>query len=147
MWLDLINSLKHNKIYIPNNIYCLNKFCLKDYKKKYKNVKISLIQRKKKENLNFLNKIKIKKGSNNILVLAGLHDVKDIYFFVKNKAIRNNDKIFYFKLHPKSKFNFISEKKIKKIVSFEKKFFSKVIISQTSSLPYDFLNSGRNFIV
>ena len=49
MWLDLINSLKHNKIYIPNNIYCLNKFCLKDYKKKYKNVKISLIQRKKKK--------------------------------------------------------------------------------------------------
>ena len=146
MWLDLINSLNHRKMYIPNNIYCLNKFSLQDYKIKYKNVKISLIQSKKKS-FNFLNKIRIKKKSNNILVLAGLHDAKDLYFFLKNKAIRKDNKIFYFKLHPKSKFNFISEKRIKKIVSFEKKFFTKVIISQTSSLPYDFLKSGRYFSV
>ena len=147
MWLDLLNSFKLNKTYIPNNIYCTNKFCLKDYKLKYKNVKVSVIENRKKKNYNFLNKIRITKKSNNILILAGLHDAKDLYFFVKNKAIKNNKKIFYFKLHPKSKFNFSSEGRIRKIVSLKKKLFSNVIISQTSSLPYDFLESNRHFSV
>ena len=48
MWLDLMNSFRHNKIYIPNEIHCLNKFCLQDYKTKYKNIKVSLLQSKKK---------------------------------------------------------------------------------------------------
>lgn len=147
MWLDLMNSFRHNKIYIPNEIHCLNKLCLQDYKTKYKNIKVSLLESKKKNNFNFLNKIRIFKKSNNILVLAGLHDVKDLYYFVKNTATKNNKKIFYFKLHPKSKFNFNSEKRIKKITSFEKKFFSNIIVSQTSSLPYDFLGSNRHFSV
>ena len=124
-----MNSFRHNKIYIPNEIHCLNKFCLQDYKTKYKNIKVSLLQNKKKIILLFLNKIRIIKKSNNILVLAGLHDVKDLYYFVKNRATRNNNKIFYFKLHPKNKFNFCSEKRIRKITSFEKNFFKHNCLS------------------
>ena len=148
MWFDLINSLKHRRMYIPDNIYCLNKFTLKDYKSKYKNIKVSIIKSEKaKKNFNLINSIKIKKKSNKILVLSGLHDISDLYFYAKNKSISNNNKTFYFKLHPKNKFNFSSDTKIKKITNFENKFFSNVIISQTSSLPFEFLNSNRNFSV
>ena len=148
MWFDLINSLKHRRMYIPDNIYCLNKFTLKDYKSKYKNIKVSIIKSEKaKKNFNLINSIKIKKKSNKILVLSGLHDISDLYFYAKNKSISNNNKTFYFKLHPKNKFNFSSDTKIKKITNFENKFFSNVIISQTSSLPFEFLNSKRNFSV
>jgi hypothetical protein len=109
---------------------------------------VSIIKSNKtKKNLNFINSIKIKKKSNKILVLSGLHDVKDLYFYAKNKSISNSNKIFYFKLHPKNKFNFSSDTKIKKIVNFENKFFSNVIISQNSSLPFEFLISKRNFSV
>ena len=113
-------------MYIPDNIYCLNKFSLKDYKSKYKNIKVSIIKSNKtKKNLNFINSIKIKKKSNKILVLAGLHDIKDLYFYAKNKSISNSNKIFYFKLHPKNKFNFSSDTKIKKIVNFENELYAR----------------------
>ena len=148
MWLDLINSLKHRRMYIPDNIYCLNKFSLKDYKSKYKNIKVFIIKSNKiKKNLNFINGVKIKKKSNKILVLPGLHDVKDLYFYARNKSISDNNKTFYFKLHPKNKFNFSSDMKIKKIVNFQNKIFSNVIISQDSSLHFEFLISKRNFSV
>lgn len=148
MWFDLIKSLKHRKVYIPDNINCLNKFSYKDYKSKYKKIKVSVIKsNKKKKNLNFINSIKIKRNSNKILVLPGLHDVKDLYFYAKNMSISNSNKIYYFKLHPKNKFNFSSNEKIKKIVNFENFFFSKVIVSQDSSLHFDFLFSKRKFSV
>ena len=49
MWFDLIKSLKHRKKYVPNQIFCLNKYCLKDYKLKYKNTKVSIINFEKKK--------------------------------------------------------------------------------------------------
>ena len=148
MWFDLIKSLKHKKIYTPDEIYCLNKYCLKDYKLKYKNTKVSIINfEKKKRNYDFINCIKIKKKTNRVLILSGLHDVKDLYLYAKNTLNFDKKDIFYFKLHPKNKFNFISDAKLKKINNFEKKTFSKVIVSQTSSLSFDFLSLKRNFSV
>ena len=48
-------------------------------------------------------------------------------------------KKFLFKLHPKSKFKFTNTKNVNKIKNHKiKKDFSKIIISQTSSLIYDF---------
>ena len=138
MWFDLIKSLKHRKKYIPNQIFCLNKHCLKDYKLKYKNTKVSIINFQRKKNYDFINAIKIKKKANRILILSGLHDVKDLYLYAKNTLNIDKKNIIYFKLHPKNKFNFISDAKIKKINNFEKKTFSKVIVSQTSSLSFDF---------
>ena len=148
MWIDLIKSLKHREVYIPDSIFCLNKFSFKDYKSKYKNTKISIIKSNKtKKDLKFLNSIKINKKSNKILVLPGLHDIKDLYLYVKNTLHSYGNKQFYFKLHPKNKFYFSSEKKIKKIINFKNKFFSDVIISQDSSLHFDFLNLKRKFSV
>ena len=51
MWFDLIKSLKHRKKYTPDQIYCLNKYCLKDYKLKYKNTKVSIINFEKKKRI------------------------------------------------------------------------------------------------
>ena len=148
MWFDVINSLNHRKMYIPDNIYCLNKFSLKDYKLKYKNTAVSIIKSKNTEkSFKFINNIIIKNKSDKILVLPGLHDVKDIYFFLKNSSISNNKNKFYFKLHPKNKFYFKSDMKIKKIVNFKNKTFTNVIISQNSSLPFDFLILKRFFSV
>ena len=81
------------------------------------------------------------------MILSGLHDVKDLYLYAKNTLNFDKKDIFYFKLHPKNKFNFISDAKLKKINNFEKKTFSKVIVSQTSSLSFDFLSLKRNFSV
>jgi len=148
MWLDLIKSLKHRKFYIPHNIFCLNKYCIKDYKAKYKNIKISMIDFDKvNKNFEFVNSIKIKKKANRILILSGLHDVRDLYFYAKNKSFHDDKNIFYFKLHPKNKFKFVTDKKIKKIDNFHNKYFSKVIVSQNSSLPFEFLSLKRNFSV
>tara|TARA_B100000989_G_scaffold94021_1_gene68337 strand:- start:7325 stop:8941 length:1617 start_codon:yes stop_codon:yes gene_type:complete len=148
MWFDLIKSLKFKKKYTPHDIYCLNRYCLKDYKLKYKNIKISIIRFKKdRKNFSFINGIKIKKKSNSILILSGLHDVRDLYFYAKNSLNPNYKKIFYFKHHPKNKFNFVSDKKVKEIENFEHKSFSKVIVSQNSSLPFEFLSLKRDFSV
>ena len=148
MWFDLIKSLKYRKKYTPDEIYCLNKYCLKDYKLKYKDTKVYIINfEKKKRNFDFINSIKIKKKVNRILILSGLHDARDLYFYAKNTLNSNKKDIFYFKPHPKNKFIFNSDAKIKKIDNFEKKTFSKIIVSQNSSLPFDFLSLKRNFTV
>jgi hypothetical protein len=148
MWFDVINTLNHRKMYLPDNIYCLNKYSLKDYKFIYKNIPIFIVKNKNiKNNFKFIESIKINKNSNKILCLPGLHDVKDIYFFIKNNSIYNNKNRFYFKLHPKNKFYFKPDLKIKKINNFKNKTFAKVIISQKSSLSFDFLTLDRTFSV
>ena len=149
MWLDVINSLSYKNTYKPDHIYCQNKFNIKDYKTRYKKIKISLIKKKEinQSNNSFINKIKIKKRSKKILVLPGLHDTKDIYFYIQDKIKSDKKNIFYFKLHPKGKFFFPSQKRLKKIMKFDNHTFSKVIVSQTSSLHYEFLKSNRDFSV
>ena len=46
MWLDVINSLSYKNTYKPDHIYCQNKFNIKDYKTRYKKIKISLIKKR-----------------------------------------------------------------------------------------------------
>lgn len=144
-WFDFIKSLKSKNIYLPDYIFSSNKYSQLDYNSKL-NKKVFL---KSKGNYNqkFLNSIKMKKKSNKVLVLPGTHDIKDIYYFIKNNNITSKNKVFYFKLHPKNKFYFNEDQKIKKIDSFSRNIFSDVIISQTSSLVYDFLISKKKFSV
>lgn len=144
-WFDFIKSIKSKNIYLPDNIFSSNKYSQIDYNHKL-NKKIFL---KSKGNYNrkFLNSIRMKKKSNKILVLPGTHDIKDIYYFIKNNYITSNNNVFYFKLHPKNKFYFNEEQKIKKIDNFSGNSFADVIISQTSSLVYDFLISKKKFSV
>ena len=71
----------------------------------------------------------------------------EIYYYLKNNHVSFSGKVFYFKLHPKNKFNFNEEEKIKKIKNLKSYSFSDVIISQTSSLVYDFLISKKKFSV
>ena len=148
MWFDIVNGLKHKRVYAPDKIFCINKYSFKNYRSKFKNVKISIIKNiKNEEKKNFINEIKTKKKSNKILVLCGLHDMKDLYFYVKNILAFDKKNTYYFKLHPKNKFIFNEEKNIKKIINFKNINFSNIIISQASSLPYDFLNLNRNFSI
>ena len=147
MWLDVINSLSYKNTYKPDHIYCQNKFNIKDYKTRYKKIKISLIKKKEinQSNNSFINKIKIKKRSKKILVLP-VYMIQRIYIFIYKIKLSQIKNIFYFKLHPKGKF-FSFSKKAKKIMKFDNHTFSKVIVSQTSSLHYEFLKSNRDFSV
>ena len=117
-WFDLIMSLKSNKVFLPDHILSTNKYSLKDYKSKL-NKKVFL-KSNYNTNKKFLNSINIEKKSDRILVFPGTHDIKDIYFFIKNKYNFSKNKVFYFKLHPKNKFNFNEEEKIKKNKKFKK---------------------------
>ncbi len=141
MWLDIIKS---DKKYLPNKILALNKFSLKDYKTKIKNNNIYLnkkINRIKKP----FSFIKNRKNKNKILIFTGLHDAKDIYNLVLNKKKKNTKDTYYFKFHPRIKFNFLQNKSMKKIEKVNENFFSSVLISQTSSLVYDFINFNKKF--
>ncbi|MAH57657.1 MAG: hypothetical protein CMN91_04340, partial [Synechococcus sp. ARS1019] len=86
------------------------------------------------------------KKSNNLIVFPGTHDVSDLYYFFINEKKFNKKKIF-FKLHPKNKFKFKNTNNIQKISNHRNIEFSKIIISQTSSLIYDFLKMKKEFFV
>lgn len=147
MWYDLIIKSNLKQYYMPHKIICSNKFTRLDYKKKTKIKEISIIKVSKKlKKFKTPNLLKIHKRSKNILVLPGTHDIKDMYFFIKNNKLQEN-KIYCFKLHPKNKFNFKPCKNIIKINDFFNKKFSNIIISQTSSIIHDFLTVGKKFSI
>ena len=145
-WYDLICSLNFKNKYMPDIIHSSNKYSLQDYKLKLRNSKIKYQINNYHKNEIF-NKIKINKKSNNVLVFPGTHDVQDIYFFIRKKIKINKKENFYFSLHPKNRFLFKDSKFIKKMKNYNKITFSKIIISQTSSLIYDFLRKNKNFSV
>ena len=92
--------------------------------------------------IRYSNDNKIKK----ILVLPGTHDAIEILTIIKKTIISNNNqKIFYFKFHPKMDINLDSSKYIKKITNLKKLKFSDVYISQTSTLVYDFIKNKNKF--
>ena len=100
----------------------------------------------KKKNQLFVNEVNIKNNSKNTIIFPGTHDISDLYFFFKNTQKTNNEK-FFFKLHPKNKFTFKNVKNVNIITSHKIKDFSKIIVSQTSSLIYDFLKMKKKFFV
>ena len=118
LWLDILRLTKNKKNYLPDKIIASNTYSAKDYKKK----------------------------SKNIIIFPGTHDISDLYFFFKN--LKNSDKKkFLFKLHPKNKFAFKNINCISTVTSHKIKDFSKIVISQTSSLIYDFLKMKKKFFV
>lgn len=136
-WYDIILQFNHNKFF-PHEIIANNNYSYKEYKKQLKKrVKISFFEKKKSS---FLSTLKFKKKVNNqkILILTGTHDVIDFYNFVKEKIKINKKDVYFFKLHPKNKFIFQSEKNLKIIEKVDKISFNKIIVSSTSTLIYDF---------
>jgi len=143
MWLDLI---KHNLNYLPHKIVALNEVCAKDYKYVTKKKAIYLNQRNKK--LSFalrLKKNKNKEKKNRILIFTGTHDARDIYNLVLNTKKRRKNDVYYFKFHPKAKIDFTQNKYMRKVEKINGKTFSKVLISQTSTLIYDFIKTNQKF--
>ena len=140
MWLDLI---KHNKSYLPHKIIALNKFCFRDYKYLIKKNVINLNKKRRK----FKFPININKNykKKKILIFTGTHDAKDIYNILKNRQIKKDNEVYYLKFHPKIKNNFSNNSQIKIINKIKNQSFSKVLISQTSTLVYDFINSNKKF--
>ncbi len=145
-WLDVLGLIKDKNQYFPNKIFATNNYSKKDYEKKFgKNLLIKLSNFKKESN-NLTKEIKINKKSKNIIVVAGTHDVADLYFFFKNTKRFEKYNIF-FKLHPKNKYEIYNSSNIKKIDNLRNLDFCILIISQTSSLIYDFLKMKKEFFV
>ena len=148
MWFDIIGSISQKNNFFPNKIISLNKLSETDYKEKL-NSKINILTKNTKKISSLVYNCKIKnkiKSINKILILAGGHDISDIYHLINNNQNDNAaDKIYYFKIHPKIKFNFIESKKLKKINQIKNISFSNVFISQRSTLIYDFLKSRKKF--
>ncbi len=141
MWLDIVKS---NKRYLPHKIIALNKFCLRDYKKKIDTNNIYLSKTTKKLNLQ-IDSMQNKKIKNKILIFTGTHDARDIYNLILNKEKKGINDIYYLKFHPKVKLNFKKNKFIKKIEKTKNQLFSSILISQTSTLVYDFIESKKKF--
>ena len=141
MWLDLI---KNNKSYLPHKIVALNKLCFKDYKNVTKISNIHLNKKKRKFKFS-INLNKNSKKRNKILIFTGTHDARDIYNLVKNRKIKNDNNTYYLKFHPKIKINLTTNDQIRIIDKIKNQSFSKILISQTSTLVYDFINSNKKF--
>lgn len=141
MWLEIIKKSQYN--YLPNKIMSLNNFSIKDYIN-YKTKAIVLNSKNYKSSI-LLKEIKNQKlFSKNILILSGTHDIREIYFQILNNY-KNQTNIFYFKLHPRNQFKFIENNYMKKVNKIKNLSYSKILISQTSTLIYSFLKNGRKF--
>ncbi len=146
MWFDVLKSIRNKKKYLPNKIISSNIYSANDYKKKLGNIPIEINKKNEFKKQLFVNEVKINNNSKNNIIFPGLHEFDDLYFFFINTQ-KNNEKKFLFKLHPKNKFKFTNTKNVNKIKSHKLKNFSKIIISQTSSLIYDFLKMKKKFFV
>ena len=150
LWLDLILKNKNKFNYLPDEIKSFNLQSYYDYKKQINSEKIKffLIKKKKSTLINQYVESKAKNLSNNILVLPGTHDAVDIYKVLKKKILdKNNKKIFFLKFHPKKIIPTKEAYNLKIITKIKNKSFSNVLISATSTLVYDFMNSKNNFMV
>ncbi len=145
-WFDILNQIRNNNNYFPNKILASNPYSARDYKKKLRKVFVSISNKSNFKKNTLSHEIKISKSSNKIIILPGTHDIGDLYYFYINSFKHTKKKIF-FKLHPKNKFLFKNSKNIYKIKNHKNNYFSDVVISQTSSLVYDFLKIKKKFSV
>ena len=137
MWIDLITK-NNEKVYYPDVIISNYFKSLKIYKDKYKSNNIKYYYNKRKiSKLAVQIKIKPTIKERNILIIPGTHDIKDIYSYCKFNLKKFKKDIFFIKLHPKNKFSFEDEKRIKKIKDISQKNFNKIIVSSTSTISYD----------
>ena len=150
LWFDLLIKNKNKNNYMPHEIVSFNLQSFKDYREKIKCKKIKFIFKNKIKSKMSRECIKSKESKyrNNILVLAGTHDASTIYKNIKKKISNNNNKdIFYLKFHPKKKIPTSNLKNLKIISSIKNIKFSKVLVSPTSTLVYDFIQLNFFFMV
>ncbi len=148
MWLDLI-KLHNFKAFTPNTIISNYKESLKHYKNIYKN-KVDSYKNVKRKISNLAKQIVIKKVKNKnikILIISGTHDIKDIYYYCKNRLITNKNNSYYIKVHPKNKFDFQNNLGIKKIDNINGLHFNKVLVSSTSTIAYDLKALNKKFTI
>lgn len=144
MWLD--NQNYNNSKYYPDTIFS-KPSSANDYKYFYHNSKIIV----KTDKSQFLFDVKKKINKNHkdkYLVLLGLHDFKDILQCLILYHNKNPKKIFYIKKHPKTKINhnlYTLNKNFIFVNNLSNVKYSKVILSETSSLTQDFLNNKIPF--
>ncbi len=144
MWLDLFKKKTKKLRIFPHKIVVKYQQSLQDYKKIFVNKEVVL-----KKNYPSNIDIKIsnqKKYQNKVLVLLGLHDSVDmINNLIKIVRLKNNY-IFFIKFHPKNKNEFkLNIKHIKLINNIHNIKFGHIILSQTSTLVYDMINSKKAF--
>jgi hypothetical protein len=146
-WLNVISKLE-NSSYFPNTIYAFNKQNQKFYKEKLKNFKIIYKLRKKKlSNLSRELKFNNKLLQERILILTGTHDASHIYDIVKKKLLTGDKKKYYIKFHPKVNFNYKAIKNLEVIHSIKNISFTKVFVSPTSTLLFDFINLKKKIYI
>ena len=139
-WLNVISKLE-NSSYLPNTIYAFNKQNQKFYKEKLKNFNIIYKLRKKKlSNLSRELKFNNKLLKERILILTGTHDASHIYDIVKKKLLTGDTNKYYIKFHPKVNFNYKPIKNLEVLHSIKNISFTKVFVSPTSTLLFDFIN-------
>ena len=139
-WLNVISKLD-NSSYFPSTIYVFNKQNLKFYKDKLKNFNIIYKLREKKiSNLSREIKFNNKLLEERILILTGTHDASHIYEIVKKKILTGDKNKYYIKFHPKVIFNYKSTKNLEVLQSIKNISFTKVFVSSTSTLLFDFIN-------
>jgi len=146
MWLD--NQNCHILKYYPNTIVS-SAYSSTHYKFFYRKSKISIRRGKSNFLLNLKKKIN-KKHKNKNLVLLGLHDFKDMLLCLSRYSKKNPQIIFYIKKHPKIRVNndlFISNKNFIFINKMSNISYSKVILSETSSLTQDFSSNKIPFSI
>jgi hypothetical protein len=145
-WFDILRQVRSNNNYFPTKILASNPYSARDYKKKLRKFLISISNKNDLKKNILSQEIKISKNSNNIIILPGTHDISDLYYFYIN-LYRHSKKKIFFKLHPKNQFIFKNLKNIYQIKNHKNNYFSDVVISQTSSLVYDFLKINKKFSV
>ena len=147
LWLEVVSKINSSKNYHPHTIYAFTNNIIKDYKTFYGNKNLKYILREKKLS-DVSKKIKYNK-SNNILILTGTHDVKDIVKAILHKKKNNTNKQFnyFFKFHPKKKIILAKDVQIKSIEKLDKIKFGKVVISPTSTIIYDMIKLKKPFYV
>ncbi|MDA9604797.1 hypothetical protein N9S39_03710 [Candidatus Pelagibacter sp.] len=150
LWLDILLKDKNKFNYLPDEIKSFNINSFKDYRSKINSnkIKFNLLSKNKSNLVSEYKHSKRKQFSKDILVLPGTHDADDIYHAIKGKNLNNKNKdTFFIKFHPKKTLKIKNTKKLKIIKSIRNKKFSTVLISATSTLVYDFMNSKKNFMV
>ena len=150
LWLDLILKNKNRYNYLPHEIKSFNLHSFYDYKEKINSKKIKFILLKKKRATLVDEYVKSEKKiyANKCLVLPGTHDANNIYNALKIKTSDKKNKFtFFLKFHPKKKLISKDTNNIKIITTIKNKKFANVLISATSTLVYDFIESKKNFMV
>ena len=79
------------------------------------------------------------------MIFTGTHDARDIYNLVLNSNKKKMNEIFYFKFHPRIKFKFNQSNSLRIIEKIDNQKFSKILISQTSTLVYNFIKFNKKF--